>query len=37
MLSESEVEGKDNDVSDVGKMEMDEEYIHVSHSDVEEQ
>ena len=37
LLSESETEGKDNDMSDVGEMEMDEEYIHVSHSDVEEQ
>ena len=37
LLSESEVEGEDNDVSDVGEMEMDEEYIHVSHSDVQEQ
>ena len=37
LLSESEAEGKDNDISDVGEMEMDEEYIHVSHSDVEEQ
>ena len=37
LLSESEAEGKDNNVSDVGEMEMDEEYIHISHSDVEEQ
>ena len=37
LLSESETEGEDNDVSDVGEMEMDEEYIHISHSDVEEQ
>ena len=37
LLSESEAEGEDNDISDVGEMEMDEEYIHVSHSDVEEQ
>ena len=37
LLPESEEEGEDNDVSDVGEMEMDEEYIHISHSDVEEQ
>ena len=37
LLLESEAEGKDNDISDVGEMEMDEEYIHISHSDVEEQ
>ena len=37
LLSESEGEGKDDDISDVGEMEMDEEYIHISHFDVEEQ
>ena len=37
LLSESEAEGEDNDMSDVGETEMDEEYIHVSHSDVLEQ
>ena len=36
LLSESEAEGEDNDMSDIGGTEMDEEYIHVSHSDVEE-
>ena len=37
LLSDSEAEGKDNDMSDGGETEIDEEYIHVSHSDVEEQ
>ena len=37
LLSDSEAEGEDNDISDGGETEIDEEYIHVSHSDVEEQ
>ena len=37
LLLESEAEGEDNDMSDGGETEIDEEYIHVSHSDVEEQ
>ena len=37
LLSDSKTEGEDNDMSDGGETEIDEEYIHVSHSDVEEQ
>ena len=37
LLSESEAEGEDNDMSDGGETEIHEEYIHVSHFDVEEQ
>ena len=36
-LSDSEAEGEDNDKSDDEETEIDKEYIHVSHSDVEEQ
>ena len=37
LLSDSETEGKDNGMSDDGETEVDEDYIHVSHSDVKEQ
>ena len=37
LLSDSEAEGEDNDMADGGETEVDKDYIHVSHSDVEEQ
>ena len=37
LLSDSETECEDNNVSDGGETEVDEDYIHVSHSNVEEQ
>ena len=38
LLSDSEMECEDNnDISDREETEVDEEYIHVSHSDIEEQ
>ena len=37
LLSDSETECEDNNVSDGGETEVGEDYIHVSHSDVEEQ
>ena len=37
LLSDSETECQDYSVSDGGEMEVDEDYIHVFHSDVKEQ
>ena len=37
LLSDSETECEDNGMSDGAETEVDEDYIHVSHSDIEEQ